>query len=141
MVFYLSIFLIILILVGVYLRFATFIKLITNLVYLRFRDQMLKLFGVGCVHKFGGILEITYCSPGSLDLYTVVSKKQRMRTIVEVKDAFGNDITSSFLRQLGIGYNFHSIPTTPGLLGYSTIRVEYKNGGKKVFETDEIIVL
>ena len=51
------------------------------------------------------------------------------------------DITSEILELLGPGHNFYGIPTSPNLLGYTNLMVEYLNDKKRMYIGDEIIKL
>lgn len=54
-------------------------------------------------------------------------------------DFVWEDISENVMECLGKSKNFHGIPTTPKLLGYSNIKVLYTNGNEKIFDENEII--
>ena len=80
-------------------------------------------------------------------LYRIVYPKRRgARPIVNVTTSDDVDITKEILETMGPSNNFHGIPTTPRMLGYSSkevdfIKVKYKNGMIRTYQDDNVISL
>jgi len=76
----------------------------------------------------------------------VFSKRRGARPIVQASTSDDVDITKEIHECLGPANNFHSIPTTPKMLGYPSaevdhIKMRYKDGSVKTFQEDDIISL
>lgn len=68
-------------------------------------------------------------------------RTREMRHIVHVKDENGEDVTDDVLKYLGQAHNFHGIPTTPNMLGYGSLKVKYRSGGKSKYNSNTPIEL
>ena len=68
-------------------------------------------------------------------------KKRGPSIITKVTDENFKDITTEMRELMGPCHNFHSIPTTPQLLGYKKLYFYYRDGKMKEFENLEPIVL
>lgn len=53
----------------------------------------------------------------------------------KVFDQCDNDVTEKIKQYAGPSHNFHGIPTTPGMLGYSSLKFD-----ELVFKSDDIII-
>ena len=51
------------------------------------------------------------------------------------------DITEKISKYMGPYKDFHKIPTTPSMLGYTHLTVKYKNGKVRNFSHDEVIIV
>jgi len=59
----------------------------------------------------------------------------------KIKQIYYNhmNVTKDIKTFMGPSNNFHGIPTTPSMLGYSSLTVRYFNGNEKIYSDDEVI--
>lgn len=79
------------------------------------------------------------------ETFTIVFPKKRGRNPVKKVMCDGEDKTRDIFSKMGPYYNFHGIPTTPNMLGYTNmiftkIRPVGTGGNEKKFSEDETIV-
>lgn len=87
------------------------------------------------------LYNLTYYKSGSE--YNILFKKGigGPRSIRACYDEYNKNIMSELISALGISKDFHQIPTTPGMLGYSSLRIVYNTGIERIFQKSEIISL
>ena len=69
-------------------------------------------------------------------------KQRGVRQIIHVQTNTGKNVTDEILELLGPGHNFHNIPSTPRLLGWSDgLKIQYRNGTQVLYTSDEEIRL
>lgn len=72
--------------------------------------------------------------------YTICfPNKGRMCPFKKIEDSDGKIVTSEIKRYAGPQSNFHMIPTTPKMLGYTSLTFFMKNGAVKKFEEEDVI--
>jgi hypothetical protein len=65
--------------------------------------------------------------------------KGRMCPFKKIEDENGYDVTKNVKRYAGPQSNFHMIPTTPKMIGYSKLIFTMKNNKLLTFEEDDVI--
>lgn len=109
------------------------------------RMYVMYLFDIG-LKTYPQHYELEYYH-GSKRYRIVFPKKRGPRSITQVLTSDNVDITKEVHESLGPANNFHNVPTTPKMLGYSSstevehIKVKYKNSVIKKYRDDEIISL
>lgn len=105
-----------------------------------FRDRLLKHYGVGTFSLPQHLVasEVRFCYPKSNRVYGIRFPLLKECYISAVHSHKGN-ITKAFLQYLGPGHNFYGIPTSPYLLGYSSLEVVYTNGVKATYTNHDVI--
>lgn len=121
-----------------------------NYFLLRCRLFFTSLFESGHVENCGRYNKITYFIRDTK--YVIITKiKRGIRDVSYVYD--GNfkdgdieydqskDITEKISMYMGPYKDFHKIPTTPSMLGYTHLTVKYKNGIIRNFSHNEVIIV
>lgn len=111
------------------------------------RMYVMYLFDIG-LKTYPQHYELEYYH-GSKRYRIIFPKRERgPRSITQVLTSDNVDITKEIHEVMGPANNFHNIPTTPKMLGYSSssqevehIKVKYKNSIIKKYRDDEIISL
>ena len=72
--------------------------------------------------------------------YTICfPNKGRMCPFKKVEDADGKNVTMEVKRYAGPQSNFHMIPTTPKMIGFTSLTFTMKNGTVKTFGEEDVI--
>lgn len=110
----------------------------------KMKEKLLKQLNVGLAVDKSFFIQVNYLQNGTL--YTINIPKDRSRQIAAIlKPSLVNDtemyinITEDLSKELGPYRNFHSIPTTPLMLGHPELYIEYKNGDWAPFKGSERI--
>jgi len=82
-------------------------------------------------------IEIQY--PYGIQWYTIIFPRKRGPTPIKTILNDNKNITKEIRQYLGPSNNFHNIPTSPKMLGYSTLQFHYYNGSIKIFNDNDII--
>jgi hypothetical protein len=112
--------------------------------WVRTRMYVMHLFDIG-LRTYPQHYELEYCH-GHKRYRIIFPKKRGARSITQVLTSDNVDITKEIHECLGPANNFHNIPTTSKMLGYSKTEVEhikmrYKDGSVKIFQENDIISL
>lgn len=74
--------------------------------------------------------------------YTIAFKKNRHPfPFCEILDCEGNDVMHKIRGYMGISKNFHGIPTTPKMLGFTQLTFHTRKGDIHTYSEDDIINL
>lgn len=65
-------------------------------------------------------------------------KSRKMRTVTKVLDQDDQDVTKDIIKCMGRTHDFHSIRTTPRMLGYSSLTITYRGGNTRTIIEDEV---
>lgn len=103
------------------------------------RDNFSNAFDSGNMHLVGENLYDLHYYSGTTRHTIRFPANRGPRSFSRVYDSDQNDVTSKILEFAGVSHNFHSVPTTPRMLGYSSLIVAYRNGQERRFEEDEVI--
>ncbi len=108
------------------------------------RMYVMYLFDIG-LRTYPQHYELEYYH-GSKRYRIVFPKRRGARSITQVLTSDNVDITKDIHEIMGPSNNFHGIPTTPKMLGYSSkeadhIKMKYKNGSTRMYRDSDIISL
>lgn len=88
-----------------------------------------------------GVYDLVYYD-GDRRFHVRFPKRRGVRQIVKATTPNDEDVTGQLIAFLGPGHNFHGIPTTPRLLGWTEgIKIQYRNGTEVEYSSDETIQL
>lgn len=119
-------------------RAKTIYNLVKGYVGVLVRTRVNKIFGFVSMNTLPGARHhLTYTLPSG-DTYTIAFTKKRIGRVETIIGADG-DVTNDFLRFLGPGNNFYGIPTSPSMIGMSTITVNYVDGTSQTYNSSDII--
>jgi hypothetical protein len=123
------------ILVSVYQKFLTFrftiwtdesvYSVAKDFILYRVRGYISRIFSSGLLIRHKELAYIDLIYHDGLNTYTVRSPKQRRpKPFATVKNQDGIDVTNEVNKFIGPSHNFHGIPTTPCMLGYSQLHFQ-----------------
>lgn len=123
------------------------LKIVFNAVLTFFNFLKIKI--LLCILKWNGVGLLQHDKNGKryllnyyhgTEFYTmVIPYERRINNMMEVNSCSNEDVTASIKKVMGPCHNFHKIPSTPKLLGYSKLSIRYRNGENKEYDSDDII--
>jgi hypothetical protein len=127
------------------------LMMLKNFISMKIRGKVLSWLNAGLAIDRSTHLEVNYFLGDRW--YSIAIPKNRNRQIASIfsPHSFSReneedvkidiDITQKIESYLGPHRNFHGVATTPKMLGYNNLIVEYKNGVRKSFESSDVISL
>lgn len=110
-----------------------------NFLKIKFILFMLRFLNVGQLHYDRDKKRYTLNYYYGTEMFTIILPYERRINNMLSVNHNGEDITSLIKKHLGPSHNFHKIPSTPKLLGYSKINIRYRNGNIKEYNDNDII--
>lgn len=105
----------------------------------RFREWCIRNLECGHVTSYPKFYDMVYYD-GDRKYRIRFPKKLGLRQITRVTHN-EKDVTNLIIEFLGPSRNFHGIPTSPDLLGWSSLKVKYRNGVERTYDSTDIISL
>lgn len=103
------------------------------------RSKFSTLFSSGLVFRNSYYVDISYYDGNNC--YTVRFPKQRgPKPFLHVSDGEEKDVTHMICRFIGPHNNFHGIPTTPSMLGFTELHFTRRDSTIQVFKDTEQII-
>lgn len=121
-------------------KYFLYISTIFHFVRMNLKKCIISYFDIGYMKSCQNSYDLHYFFNGYYYKIRFPQEKKMMRRIIRFQDENDNIINSTILTYAGPFLNFHHIPTTPKLLGYKVVKVNYKLGNKqKIFNENDII--
>lgn len=109
-----------------------------GLMKLWIRNYFIHRFECGSLHKEGKTFRLTYYIDSTR--YCIAFPVHRGPSrVVWIENECGEDVSKDVWEKMGPCHNFHGIPTTPELLGYTRLTFHMRIGSQRVYEIREHI--
>ena len=105
------------------------------------REKIISLMGLDDVVNVHINMNLgkTYYYDGSLRYCVIFPVRRGTSSISYVLDENGNNVTEKIIEAMGVGKNFHGIPTTPRMIGYHNLTISNIDGDISTYGENDLI--
>ena len=119
------------------MKMDVFFKTTWNILANSFRNTLSRWFDIGLCRNYPSFYELTFYHDGE----KCSLRFPKVRGVRDIVAAYSGkeDVTKQIYEHLGPCHNFYGIPTTPELLGYSSLSIQYRNKTFITYSAEEVI--